>query len=125
MKDTFMKYMQLILIRSLIFLFLVFIQGIAQEDSWQFLGLQNENITSIAINPQSDSILYAGSYSDFSAGTYGRIFKSSDGGFSWDTLVYGVSVNQLEIDQHNTNVIYAALGGANFTNPGISKVRPT
>ena len=113
--------MQLILIRSLIFLFLVFIQGIAQEDSWQFLGLQNENITSIAINPQSDSILYAGSYSDFSAGTYGKIFKSSDGGFSWDTLVYGVSVNQLEIDQHNTNVIYAALGGANFTNPGILK----
>jgi len=121
MRTASIKYIPCIVKASLLYLLLSYIQGNAQQNSWQFLGLQNENITSIAINPQSDSILYAGSYSDFSAGTFGSIFKSSEGGFSWDTLVYGVSVKQLEIDPHNTNVIYAALGGANFTNPGILK----
>jgi photosystem II stability/assembly factor-like uncharacterized protein len=116
-----MKYIPSIINRYLLFLLFAFIQAIAQENSWQFSGLQNEKVTAIAINPQNDSIIYAGSYSDFSGGTYGSIFKSNDGGSSWDTLIYGVSVNQLEIDPQNANVIYAALGGANFTNPGILK----
>ena len=116
--------MKNIIFQNLTLFFILFIfhsNCFTQNNIWHFSGLSGETITSLAIVGHNDSVIFAGTYSDFSAGTYGKIFKSSDGGFSWDTLVYGVSVNQLEIDQHNTNVIYAALGGANFTNPGILK----
>lgn len=108
---------------SISVLFLSIIQIVsAQSDTWQFVGLQEESVSAIEINWENDSIVYAGTYSNFSSGTFGAIFKSVDYGISWDTLLYGLSCTDLTIHPINSNIIYAALGSANNTQPGIIKV---
>lgn len=107
---------------SCLFIFIInWSQVFSQDGSWHFFGLPDEEIESIAINPQNDSILYAGSSSDFSAGTFGSIFKSYNAGLTWDTLVYGLSVSDIVIDHKNINVVYAALMPVSFSPPGILK----
>jgi photosystem II stability/assembly factor-like uncharacterized protein len=107
------------------FFFLCFTQIYPQE--WRFLGLENESITAIAIDWSNPDIIYAGS------GDFGGIFKSTNGGTSWDTLArriswdtvtYIVSVRDLDIHPMNPQVIYVTLssgiiksidGGINWT----------
>lgn len=98
---------------------LLFVYLTAQQ--WEFTGLQNENVFTIAIDPSDDLRVYAGSLSNFSDGTWGKIFKSIDGGSTWDTLLYGVSVNQIVIHPNDADILYATLGGANFSPPGVIK----
>ncbi len=77
---------------------------------WQFLGLENETITSIAIHPNDERIIYAGSMYDFSAGHMGKLFKSTDCGQNWDTLIVGqplFSYLDIVIDPVNPEIIYA------------------
>lgn len=76
---------------------------------WEFIGLGEESITAIAVDPYNPKVIYAGSSSDFSAGTTGKLFKSTDGGESWDTLLVGQGFMFMDIviDPKNTNVIYA------------------
>ncbi|MFQ6609075.1 MAG: T9SS type A sorting domain-containing protein [Fidelibacterota bacterium] len=98
---------------------LLFIHISAQQ--WEFTGLQNENVSTIVIDPSDDLRVYAGSLSNFSDGTWGKIFKSIDGGSTWDTLLYGVSVNQIVIHPNDSNILYATLGAANNSPSGIIK----
>src|SRR5262249_56698022 len=68
------------------------------------LGLAGARVNTIAINPQSPNILYAGSDG-------GRLFKSTDGGASWITSNSGISyfggrytaieIRALKINPHN------------------------
>jgi hypothetical protein len=88
---------------------------------WQFLGLENENITAIAVDWSNPDIIYAGSISNFSAGTVGGIFKSINAGADWDTLIRGVTVRDLDIDPQNPEILYSALGLNVLTQPGIIK----
>lgn len=91
------------------------------NDGWKFLGLENENITAIAVDWSNPDIIYAGSDSDFSAGTLGGIFKSINAGADWDTLIRGVTVRDIDIHPKNPEIIYAALGLNVLTQPGIIK----
>jgi photosystem II stability/assembly factor-like uncharacterized protein len=86
--------------------------GSTQVGEWQYLGLGNESITSIAIDPSNENIIYAGSSSDFSSGTSGKLFRSTDGGKSWDILISGSNArfNAIIIDPINTSTVYAANG---------------
>jgi len=93
--------------------------------AWTQVGLNNEYITTIAVDPNNPSILYAG------LGAKG-IYKSTDGGDNWTAINNGLpdpttfAAYALAINPQNTNVIYAALygvgifkttdGGANWTN---------
>lgn len=88
---------------------------------WQFLGLENENITAIAGDWSNPDIIYAGSSSNFSTGTAGGIFKSTNAGADWDTLIRGVTVRDIDIHPKNPEIIYAALGLNVLTQPGIIK----
>ncbi len=74
---------------------------------WRLLGLENETVTAIAVGPVNPSIIYAGTKSDFSAGINGKLFKSSDGGATWDTLLVGGSYKDILIDPSNPDIIYA------------------
>jgi hypothetical protein len=87
--------------------------GIAGDSSWVFLGLKNESISSIAIDPTNTNIIYAGSSYGFSSGTPGRLFKSSNGGKNWDTIAanYGAQFLGIVIDPQNHNIIHAAWWG--------------
>ena len=81
----------------------------SQTGQWISLGLENESITSIAIDPNNESIIYTGSSSDFSAGTPGRLFKSTDCGKTWNMLLSGsgAKFNAIVIDPIKPNIVYA------------------
>lgn len=84
-----------------------------ENRAWTCLGLGSETITAIAIDPTNPDILYAGSMSDFSAGTPGRLFKTTNAGESWDTLLTGTNdkYTSVIIDPANPQTIYAAPWG--------------
>ncbi len=94
---------------------------LSQDSEWEFLGLGTESVHAIAINYENDSIVYVGTYSDFSSGTYGSIFKSINAGATWDTLFYGLSVIDITIHPQNPDILFASLGVANFTQSGVFK----
>jgi photosystem II stability/assembly factor-like uncharacterized protein len=75
--------------------------------TWQFVGLQDEVVSAIGIDPTNSQIVFAGSQSDFSAGTQGKLCKSTDGGNTWDTLITGGSYRQVIVDPIDHNTVYA------------------
>ncbi|MDR3627830.1 MAG: hypothetical protein P4L45_13395, partial [Ignavibacteriaceae bacterium] len=83
------------------------------ENTLEFIGLKNETITAIGLDPTNENVIYAGSRYNFSYGTPGRLFKSTDGGKTWDTLIvnYGALFMEIIVDPKNTAVIYAAPWG--------------
>ena len=89
--------------------------------NWQYLGLEGESISAIAVDWTNPNIIYAGSSSDFSAGTVGGIFKSIDGGAVWDTLIRGITVRDIDINPQDPTIIYATLGLNMLTTAGIIK----
>lgn len=94
-------------------------------DQWELLGLdgpQISDIGSIALNPCNPQVLLAGSEFDFSAGIPGKLFRSSDGGQTWDTVdVADVSFNDVRFVSSNPEIAYAAAGDVRrSTNGGTS-----
>jgi hypothetical protein len=103
----------------------VFIQGdtvinfkVNEAPKWEFLGLDKEDIKSIAINPNYPDIIYAGSGMNFSAGTQGKLFKTTDGGINWDTLITGGSYKCIVIDPLHPETVYIAPWGILKTTDG-------
>lgn len=75
--------------------------------SWERIdqiGLQNLNILSLAIAPEDPSEIYAG--------TKNGLYKSNDGGISWNFVtLWGTHINDIEIDTLNqTQYIFLAAG---------------
>lgn len=89
--------------------------------TWQYVGLGTQAVGPIIFDPTDSLTIYAGSVSDFSGGTVGGIFKSTDKGATWDTLVRGVTANVLVMDPTNSMTIYAVLGLNFLTQAGILK----
>lgn len=75
---------------------------------WKLLGLENETITSIAVHPRNPKIIYAGSASDFSAGKIGYLFKTTNFGQSWDTLIAGRAFSDIVIHPSNPEIVYTS-----------------
>ena len=90
---------------------------------WEFLGFPEEGaaVSCMAVNPENDSIVYVGTASNFSAGTQGRIYRTTNLGSTWDTVVAGVSPLVIRINPQTPEIVYAGLGPANATPPGILK----
>ncbi len=86
--------------------------GTLSISEWKLLGLKGERISTITIHPANPDIIYAGSLSDFSAGLPGRMFKSINGGLSWDTLLVGGSYKQIEIDPVHPETLYSPSRGS-------------
>ncbi|OQY25756.1 MAG: hypothetical protein B6244_14770 [Candidatus Cloacimonetes bacterium 4572_55] len=105
----------------IIFSIILISPAIAQE--WEFIGLEGEKIQSIVVDPDNDDIIYVGSanyYNDIFG--IGGIFKTIDGGANWDTLLTGwIDVLKLVMHPMDANILYAALGGSDFSQPGIVK----
>jgi hypothetical protein len=79
------------------------------QQGWQSLGLEDEEITAIEIDWSDQNIIYAGSMWDLSSGEFGGLFKSTNSGSSWDTLMRGIIVRDLDIHPTNTQIIYATI----------------
>ncbi|MDI6768021.1 MAG: hypothetical protein QME52_14465, partial [Bacteroidota bacterium] len=93
---------------------------------WEFLGcpycgLWYANELSMAVHPENDSIIFVGIGSDFSAGQQGKIFKTTNLGMTWNTIIEGVTVTTIVINQQNPEIVYVGLEWANYTPPGIIK----
>lgn len=89
--------------------------------TWKYLGLKDQAIEALAAHLSNPSTVYAGSSSNFSFGATGGIFKTVNGGSTWDTLVRGVTVYDLDVHPQNPNILYATLGVHGLTVGGILK----
>jgi photosystem II stability/assembly factor-like uncharacterized protein len=89
-----------------------------EAPKWEYLGLDKETIESIAINPNNLDIIYAGSQMNFSAGTQGKLFKTTNGGTNWDTLMIGGSYRRIVIDPLHPETVYVAPWGILKTTNG-------
>lgn len=85
------------------------------EDGWTFLGLNGEDIgriSTLAVAPGDPDLLLAGTAADFSAGTPGRLFRSTDGGENWtevlDTGTFGGGFTEVVFDPHVAGRVFAA-----------------
>jgi len=112
--------MKITMSRIVSFFFIIATSTLWSQE-WQLEGLVGEKIQSIEFIPGQDSIFYAGSSSNYSDGTYGDLFRTENGGQTFDTLLTGVTIWDIEVSQINPDIVYCAMGGANFTRPGIMK----
>jgi photosystem II stability/assembly factor-like uncharacterized protein len=80
---------------------------------WTQLGGQTTlSVSSIAINPQNNQIVYASRNT-----SPGAVLKSIDGGSSWTSISVGSndpSVGRVEIDRNNPSILYAASSAGLF-----------
>lgn len=83
----------------------------AVSGDWTFLGLGEEAVQTIAINPCNSAHIIAGTAQDFSAGIQGKIFRSIDCGKSWEQVWEGGSVSKVVFDPQNPNIVYASPHG--------------
>ena len=90
--------------------------------AWQYLGLNTEMLNWGAVDWFDSRVIYVGSHSSFTSGKAGGLFKSTDAGAAWDTLIRGLSVNDVEIDPRNHSIIYCVSMWNGLTPyPGIIK----
>ena len=76
---------------------------VARTDGWASNGPEGGRIEVLAIDPQTPSTLYAGTY-------YGGAFKSTDGGQNWSAINTGLTsmlVGALTIDPQTPSTLYA------------------
>ena len=81
--------------------------------SWNKVGLDNsEHIGMITIDPRNADIVYVAAYGPlWSAGGDRGIYKTTDGGKSWEQILYvseHTGFNEIHIDPRDPDVLYAA-----------------
>ena len=69
-------------------------------NNWENIGLQSEQVNSIAITSGEKSFLYAGTGSGF--------FRSIDGGTTWTKSSFNKAVNAIKLNPGNANLVYVA-----------------
>ena len=85
-------------------------------------GVNHDDITAIAVHPCDSQVIYAGSSFNFSDGIQGKLFKSEDGGATWDTLRVGGYYSEIVISPANPDMVYVAhSGAAGRTGAGVLK----
>lgn len=77
---------------------------------WCLLGLAEEEVYAIAVDPGDDDIIYAGSDSD--------LFKTVNGGITWDTLAVHAWTLDIDIHPINHSVLYVLAGGVRKSTDG-------
>ncbi len=92
-----------------------------QVSEWDLVGLEGEEVSAIAVVASKPWVIFAGTMSDFSAGTRGKIFRSNDWGRTWREVARDVSVTRIVVDPQNPSIVYAGLAWVNFTAPGVIK----
>lgn len=83
---------------------------IIESNVWVSQGLEGKTIYSLAIDPLTPTTLYAGVYGDG-----GGVFKTTDGGWSWNAANKGLTsviVQSLVIDPKTPTTVYAGTGNS-------------
>ena len=82
-------------------------------ETWTSGGLSGQAVYSLAVDPRSPQTLYAGAWSLTDTAVNSAIFKTQDGGTTWDqvhSVVYE-PVTSLAIDPFDSATVYAASQG--------------
>jgi photosystem II stability/assembly factor-like uncharacterized protein len=77
-------------------------------NDWSSNGPAGQQVLALAIDPDNSSIIYAGTRD-------GGVFKSMDGGTSWQEAKHGLPrerITTLKIDLSNPDTLYAGVNGA-------------
>ncbi len=82
--------------------------------TWQYAGLRDtHSISTILIDPKDPNVLYVASMGHvFAPNSQGGIFKSTDGGKSWDKILFvdeHTGAICLVMDPNHPDVLYAAM----------------
>jgi photosystem II stability/assembly factor-like uncharacterized protein len=83
-------------------------------NSWTNMGLKNsQHIGMIAVDPRDSNVVYVASQGPlWSAGGERGLYKTTDGGESWDLILSAgeyTGANEVHLDPRNPDVIYASL----------------
>ena len=92
--------------------------------SWDFGVIDDQYVTVLAIDPSGSGLLFAGS-SPFPAGSRPQLFKSANGGVTWDPAVAGLGqagIRAIAFDPLTPSTIYVGTTGGVYksTNSGAS-----
>ena len=79
----------------------------AVTGEWVSLGLESEEVTSIAVHPTQSGIIYAGTGFDFSGGVIGKLMKTTNCGQTWDTLLVGRTFAEVLFKPDHPSTIFA------------------
>jgi photosystem II stability/assembly factor-like uncharacterized protein len=82
--------------------------------TWHYAGLRDTHtISSIAIDPRNPDVVYVTSLGHvFVPNAQRGVFKTTDGGKTWKNILYvddKTGANNIVIDQHDPNVLYASM----------------
>jgi len=83
------------------------------------MGLHNESISVLVVKDGPPTTIFAGSISDFSAGTQGGFFRTTNQGVTWDTLLRGFSIASIVIPSSSLDTIFVGTSIPNYSIPGI------
>lgn len=89
--------------------------------TWVPLGFADERIEKIVRDPGNPVVIYVGSTSDFTSGKKGSLYKTTNLGETWDTLLTDISITDIDIEPGNQNILYITLSINSLTQPGILK----
>jgi photosystem II stability/assembly factor-like uncharacterized protein len=89
--------------------------------SWTPMGLHEEFISVLLVKDDPPSAIFAGSASNFSTGTQGGVFRTTNQGSTWDTLLRGFSISCIVVPSSGLDTIFVGTGNANYSIPGILK----
>jgi photosystem II stability/assembly factor-like uncharacterized protein len=83
-------------------------------ETWEHVGFsESHGISKIRIHPTNPDIIYVASFGKYSAASEERgVFKSVDGGDTWERVLYRNDVTgaiDLVIDRNNPDILYASL----------------
>jgi hypothetical protein len=93
-------------------LFAIIDTALGDLNRWSQVGLTDEYIVSITVDPTNSDIIYAGGLHDFVQGdNTGGLFRTTDHGLTWDTIGFRrENVNDIAVDRNHPNSVWAAAG---------------
>ena len=97
---------------------LIILTSTSRAQEWEYLGLPGRIITAIAV--RSADTIYASVHSGFPP-TPGSVFRTTNAGLTWDTVVTNGSMLDLKMNPRNPEILYAGLGGSIYQPYGILK----
>src|SRR5439155_8024448 len=122
------RYMKAVGQRLLALAFLVLITAEyrpvwAGSNAWTSIGPNELNISSLAVDPQNPSTIFAGTYNE---GNGVQVFKSTDAGVTWNVASHGLPtgwvtdrliswISDIVIDPKIPRIVY--LGIVSWTTP--------
>lgn len=95
--------------KQILFLYLICGGLCCCAQHWTFLGFPDQQIGAVAVHPTNPNLVFV---SD--KGYSGFLYKSSDGGLSWDTVAYN-PYNSVIFHPQNPDTMYASIGTGSYS----------